>query len=150
MIVDERPAPDRDIHRALAGYRAGFGWRPRIRAGALELPLGGGLAALTVPAGWAGEVAHRLRMHDCSGPVLAAAGTPRRWAFLAALDDLAPEHVPYGVRVLAAPQSLVLPPTMTGDGPVRWVVPPDPGRRALPSFAAVLHAIRAVVPLSGW
>jgi hypothetical protein len=102
-----------------------------------------GVAAVEVPASWAGEVSHQLTFAGPLGPILAIPGERTRWLFLATPDVAAvPAVLPPEVRCWQGPRRVPAPST-------RWVVAPGPQheraeRGALPLVSAVRCAIRTV------
>lgn len=135
----------RRLTRAATAYGDTFGWATAIVRDGLVLLLTGDRVGVAVPAERARRVAAELRRRESPGPVLALPGAEPHWVFLADLNGTIPvqDQAPAGVTFVASPRVLALPPTATLDGPVRWAIPPDPCRRWLPTFAAVLCAIRA-------
>jgi hypothetical protein len=139
-----RPTVIRDLTRAATAYGNTFGWTTAIVRDGLVLLLTGDKVGVAMPAAQAHDVAAELRRRDSRGPTLALPGREPHWVFLADLNGAIPlqDKAPAGVTFVCSPRVLALPPTSLMDGPVRWAVPPDPCRRWLPTFDAVLCAIR--------
>jgi hypothetical protein len=134
----------RNLTRAATAYGNTFGWTTAIVRDGLVLLLTGDRVGIAMPAAQAHDVAAELRRRDSRGPTLALPGREPHWVFLADLNGAIPlqDKAPAGVTFVSSPRVLALPPTSMMDGPVRWAVPPDPCRRWLPTFDAVLCAIR--------
>ncbi|MGW4587903.1 hypothetical protein [Amycolatopsis thermoflava] len=111
-----------------------FGWPVRGH----DLVLGAGIGAAAVPRARAGQVVENLGRQGCRA---AALSVPPVVIFLAEADVLPGDldGLPADVRVLTSGTAIPLP---GAPGPARWLVPPDPRQRWLPSLTAVLAAAR--------
>lgn len=142
-----RPA-DRDRERvlgeALLAYRT-LGWQVSVTDQGVFLPLGPATTALAMPARIGSSVLADLKARMLAGPVLVLPGPREHWIFLAELVALLPTQLkaPPEVQFLRSPHRVVLPPTMTRYGSVRWANPPSHSRHWFPPFTAVLALARA-------
>ncbi|KAA2261798.1 hypothetical protein F0L68_15435 [Solihabitans fulvus] len=143
----ERAAPprnDRALGEALAAYRV-LGWHVSVTEQGVFLPLGPATTALAMPARIGSRVLADLRSRMLAGPVLVLPGPREHWIFLAELVALLPTHLkaPPEVQFVKSPHRIVLPPTMTRYGSVRWANPPSHSRHWFPPFTAVLALARS-------
>lgn len=137
------PAP----HAPLAArYRELLGAGVEEYRGRLFLPMGFGLVGVALSPFLGRAVVHRLARTDTCGPVLELADGWNCWVILTDPNGLvlAREDLPRGVEVLGCPRRVPLPTSATG--PVRWVVPPNPQHRWLPTLASVMAAVRSAEP----
>ncbi|NKQ51544.1 hypothetical protein HFP15_01465 [Amycolatopsis sp. K13G38] len=126
-----------------AEYRSVFGWDVGKSDGRIVLTLGRGVVALLVPVPVAMRVVPRLKRLDAVGPVFAEAGDEPHWVLLADANEFVTTagDVPKGIVVLGAGQRIPVPCAETRASGPRWIVPPDPRRRWLPTLSTVLTAI---------
>lgn len=130
-----------------ADYRHQFGWLVHEVDGEAYLSLGHGMVGLAMAPRYAGTVVNALRRHGSRGPVLEVGAGARVWIVLADPNGrvLSAADLPAGMSLLGCSTPVPLP----GSSPrrsARWIVPPDPLRRWLPTLDAVLLAARAVGP----
>lgn len=85
--------------------------------------------ALVVPAHLAAPVAEVLAGRRCPPAALAHPALPGQWLFLAGERFGVPLAWPAGVHRITG--TVLLPPTVTGHGRIRWVHPPRPGALSL-------------------
>lgn len=78
--------------------------------------------ALTIPALVAARVTEILADRRCPPPVLIDPGAPEHWVLLA--GERFPVPLPWSPSVTRITTTLLLPPTPTLRGPLRWVQPP--------------------------
>lgn len=130
-------------------YEELLGWTVNPSGGRALLALGRSLVAVLVPGQIAPEVADHLRELDADGPVLAVVGEDPHWVFLADPNGavVSRDELPAGVVVLDCPSRISIPAVGMSVGGSRWVVPPNPHRRWLPTLAAVLCAVGCRTPL---
>lgn len=123
-------------------YREQFGWSVEEKDGKPLLFLGNGMIGVVVPATRARAVAVHLHSQDTCGPVLELGGAT--WVFLADANGMVVDQTELngGVSLLGYAKQVPLPEAPLGA--VRWVVPPNPHQRWLPTLAAVLAAVRDV------
>ncbi|MCP2170226.1 hypothetical protein [Goodfellowiella coeruleoviolacea] len=142
--VRPEPGPRRALGEALAGYRV-LGWQVSASEQGVFLPLGPATTGLVMPARTGSRVLADLKARMLAGPVIAIPGPREQWIFLAELVALLPAHLraPAQVQFVRSPQRVVLPPTATRYGPVRWANPPSPSRHWFPPFTAVLALARS-------
>ena len=92
-----------------------------------------------------------LRQRRCPPPVLAHPYAPEHQVLLA--GEPYELDVPWPPGVHQVTGALLLPPTVTGQGPITWVRPPEPGALTLCREIDVIAALRAVLrdspPVSG-
>lgn len=107
------------------------------------MSLGRGIVAVAVPAHLAPHVASELKRRDADGPAMAVSDFLPRWLYLAEHEGIVVDSdtLPAGVMVFDCPSTIQLPAVDTHVDQLRWVVPPDPQRRWLPTLAAVLCAV---------
>lgn len=122
-------------------YRKLFGWTTDVVNDQTMLALGCGIVAVTVPAAAGPAVVTHLRTHEVLGPTLALSGSGARWMFLADPNGFVAGRLPNDADVLDCPMKIQLPDAETTFAKLRWVVPPDPVRRWLPTATAVLSVI---------
>ncbi|GHF35781.1 hypothetical protein FHX82_006986 [Amycolatopsis bartoniae] len=121
-----------------SAYRTLLGWEVEWRDGQPWLRTGNGVVGASVPAYLGPLVVMALSRSDQPSPVLELAHE-QRWVFLAdANDDVPGCHLPLStVEVLSCPASIPLPAAGSAGRPSRWVRPPDPRNRWLPTLAAI-------------
>jgi hypothetical protein len=142
-------APDRSFGRSLgevvANYRI-LGWKVSVTEQGVMLPLGPTTTALVMPARIGSAVLAELRARMLAGPTLVIPSPQENWLFLAELVALlpAPLRSPSEIRFVRSPNNVVLPPTMTPYGRVRWANAPSFNRHWLPPFTAVLAVARQI------
>ncbi|MDQ0382753.1 hypothetical protein [Amycolatopsis thermophila] len=121
-----------------SAYRTLLGWEVEWRDGQPWLRTGNGVVGASVPAYLGPLVVRALSGCDQPAPALELT-RERRWVFLADPNDDVPGcHVPPStMEVLSCPASIPLPAAGTVDRPSRWVTPPDPRNRWLPTLAAI-------------
>lgn len=126
-----------------ACYRDMFGWATEEHHGRTLLALGRSMVAVVIRASIAPRIASELKVQDADGPVLVVMGDIPRWVFLADPNGFVTngDELPDGVVVLDCPSRIPVPAVDTSPDRLRWVVPPDPSRRWLPTLAAVLSVI---------
>ncbi|HUQ57791.1 hypothetical protein [Lentzea sp.] len=128
-------------------YQLLMAWPARQSGASIVLPLPTGWIGITTSA----EVGRAARAHPVlsgsCGPVLVVPGDPVHWVFLAEAgsDPLAVSLAPPGVGLLRPPHEVLLPPSETGFGRVRWANPPLANQRWLPTSTSVLRAIHEVL-----
>lgn len=130
-------------------YEELLGWTVDPSGGRALLALGRSLVAVCVPPAIGPGVADHLRELGAEGPVLAVAGEVPHWVFLADPNGavVSGDELPAGVVVLDCPSRISIPAVGLSVGGSRWVVPPNPHRRWLPTLAAVLCAVGCRTPL---
>ncbi|GAB2962348.1 hypothetical protein [Saccharothrix stipae] len=125
------------VHATVERLAIGRRWSLVLADGNVHLPTGRGIAGLLVSASVGARV-------DAALPALALSAD--LWAFLVdtadALDAGMPV-LPPRVRLVSDGRYLPLPPSVTADGPVRWVR--EPGDH-LPRLTTVLRLLRPVTP----
>lgn len=146
-----RQSTPRDVARCgwtTARYREIFGWVVENRGGRAALRLGHGMVAVAVPPERAPGIATHLHRAEADAPAVAVAGSRPYWFFLADANDsvVTTDELPSGIRVLTCVAAIPVPAEDIPCDGVRWVVPPDPSRRWLPTAAAVLCAARTSSP----
>lgn len=132
---------------ALTDYGRLMGWVVHRNENGLVLPLPAGWVAVHAPAGVGAAAYRHPLLRDACGPVLVLPESTRRSVFLAEVDDgvLAGESLPPGVGLFRSPHPLLLPPSTTEFGRVRWAVAPEPTRRWLPTATTVISALGEVL-----
>ncbi|TQM78478.1 hypothetical protein FHX81_0747 [Saccharothrix saharensis] len=122
------------LHATVERLAIGRRWPLVLSDGNVHLPIGRGIGALLVRAGIGGRVGAGL-------PALAlSAGL---WAFLVDTADAGTPALPPHVRLMTDGQYLPLPPSVTADGPVRWIREPD---ARLPRLATALGLLGPFTP----
>jgi hypothetical protein len=150
LLPTVRPAACYPLPPAAKLYVKAFGWPISVEAGEVTVTCGDVLDVTTMPAGFASEVNHLLRLHLLMTPIIElAADTPggsTRWAFLS--QPRQPTYNEQQLEKLAGcdvqhfgmSATFPLPPSPTGGNePVRWRVPPpyEALPPALPPWASV-------------
>ncbi|GDY28896.1 hypothetical protein [Gandjariella thermophila] len=142
-------AADRGFDRALGSAAAGYrllGWSVVVAEHGIFLELGPTAIAVAMPGRAGSRVLADLKSRMLAGPTLVIPGPQERWVFLAELVALLPTQLqaPADVQLVRPPHRVVLPPTLTQHGPVRWANPPSAARHWLPPFTAVIALARAM------
>ncbi len=106
----------------------------------IQLRLDGGAAVIAIPISLCIEVIRILTGRHCCPAVLAHPYTPTHRMVLAGERFSAPLPWPSGVYRVNS--SLMLPPTMTLDGPITWVQPPSKDSLRLSREIDVFGAVR--------
>jgi hypothetical protein len=140
----ESPDPaEHDSPYVVADHlRRMFSWNVTVESDSVRLQLSGAVAAVIVPPchvlricrqveEW-GDPCAALRIPGARGEVAAILADARD--FVAGL-----ERLPRGVTVWSA-NGLLLPPTNTDSGRVRWLRRPDPRQRWLPTARSIVCA----------
>ncbi|WP_229686653.1 hypothetical protein [Longimycelium tulufanense] len=145
-VTPEESGMERGLADVAASYARLMGWPVVVSDNGILLPLSPASTALTMPEHLGQGVLAGLKARMLAGPVLALPGPQPRWVFLAELVALLPTQLtsPFEVQFVRAPHQVLLPPTQTTHGPVRWANPPTPSRRWFPPFTAVLAIARMV------
>lgn len=129
--------------RTATSYLKVMGWRTVANASQLRLPLFGGMVALSVPNNWGVRAWEYLRRIEQDGPTIFLPCDRRMLTFLADANDtvMIRDDMPEGAVLHRPPASILLPPSLIGTEVVRWLAPPNPARRWLPTAAGVLTAL---------
>jgi hypothetical protein len=122
------------VHATVERLAIGRRWPLVLSDGNVHLPTGRGIGGLLVSARVGGQVEAAL-------PALALSAD--LWAFLVDTADTGTPVLPPHVRLMNSGQYLPLPPSVTADGPVRWVR--EPGDH-LPRLSTVLHLLVPIAP----
>jgi hypothetical protein len=125
-------------------YRGQMGWDVGRDAGGPRLWLGEGIVAVLAPREQVAGIWGAYRRMDLPGPILLTLGERSTLVLLADSNDLvlAQDELPPSVHLLRAPSSVPLPLAGDGDDRCRWLLPPHPSRRWLPSAEAVVCAVQ--------
>ncbi|QFZ19409.1 hypothetical protein [Saccharothrix syringae] len=123
-----------ELHATVEDLAIGRRWPLVLADGNVHLPTGRGIAGLVVDARLAAQVPVEL-------PALAL--TPVLWAFLVDVIGVHAPVLPPYARLVTGGRYLPLPPSVTADGPVRWVRRPG---GALPRLSSVLDLLRPLTP----
>jgi hypothetical protein len=140
----EQIKPERDARKAAYSYRHKFALPARFEAGRVLLPLTGGIAAVSAPAGVVAQLL--LQQPDVfEGPVVLVPADQTRAFVLVEPDGLVVPQIdlPAEIGFHSAPETLVLPPSGGTHGPVSWLRSPLANRRWLPSATGALAALVA-------
>ena len=148
-LADTRVADQRfgrTLGEVVANYRI-LGWKVKVADNRVMLPLGPSTTALVMPARIGSAVLAELRARMLAGPALVIPGATEHWVFLAELVALLPSQLrtPPEIRFVRSPRSILLPPTATPYGSIRWANAPSFNRHWLPPFTAVLAVARTVL-----
>jgi hypothetical protein len=149
VAAGERGRPARAA--AVLAYR-GLGWPVRVHDEqvTLNLDLDVDAVAVVIPAGLAARVTEILTGRRCPPAVLAHPALPAQRVFLAGERYGVALSWPAGVHRVTG--SLLLPPTVTAHGPVRWIRPPQQHAlrlcREIEICAALATALREPPPAS--
>lgn len=136
---------------AALAYRE-LGWPVRVRGDqvSLNLDLDLDAVAVVIPVLLAAQVAEILAGRRCPPAVLAHPALPEHRVLVAGERYGVPLGWPVGVHRVTG--TLLLPPTVTAHGPVRWVRPPEPHVlrlcREIDVCAALITALREPPPPS--
>ncbi|MFD7660739.1 hypothetical protein ACFV4N_42785 [Actinosynnema sp. NPDC059797] len=122
------------LHATVERLAIGRRWPLVLADGNVHLPTGRGIAGLLVPSPLGSRVPADL-------PALAL--SPALWAFLVDVTGACRPPLPPHTRLIADGRHLPLPPSVTADGPVRWVREP---RASLPPLDLVLDLLRPLAP----
>ncbi|MCC8249962.1 hypothetical protein [Saccharothrix luteola] len=122
------------VHATVERLAIGRRWPLVLSDGNVHLPTGRGIGGLLVSAWVGGQVEAAL-------PALALSAD--LWAFLVDTADAGAPVLPPHVRLVNNGQYLPLPPSVTADGPVRWVR--EPGDH-LPRLSTALHLLGPIAP----
>jgi hypothetical protein len=127
-----------------ADYQTVLRWPVDADTDRVLLRLGRGVDAVEFLASQGRDVLAVLRARNVLGPVLTLPGELARWVFRTSPDNpgaVSSSVAMVGARLrMTAPDTLTLPPTVTADGPTRWILAPGPGTVALPRLPVVLSA----------
>lgn len=122
------------LHATVERLAIGRRWPLVLSDGNVHLPTGRGIGGLLVSARIGGQVGVEL-----PAPALSA----DLWAFLVDTADAGAPVLPPHVRLVNGGHYLPLPPSVTADGPVRWIR--EPGDH-LPRLATVLRLLGPFTP----
>ncbi|MGH3905471.1 MAG: hypothetical protein ACRDTE_14975 [Pseudonocardiaceae bacterium] len=130
---------------AALAYRE-LGWPVTLRGEqvSLNLDLDLDAVALVIPVVLAAQVAEILTRRHCPPPVLAHPALPTHRVILA--GERYPVALAWPAGVHRVTGTVVLPPTVTAHGPVRWVRPPQPHALKLCREFDVCAALCAASP----
>ncbi|MGH3793561.1 MAG: hypothetical protein ACRDSP_01590 [Pseudonocardiaceae bacterium] len=143
-------SPDTGPRAAALGYRA-WGWPVTQHGNQVRLSVDGDVVALLVPSLLAAEVTAILARRHCAPAVLTHPYTPQHRILLC--GERFGTALPWPPDIHQITATLLLPPTMTPQGPLDWVHPPVPDSlrlcREIDILAAVRVALRDPPPASG-
>ncbi len=134
--------PDPVARVAAADYE-GWGWPVAVRRDQVWLNLEPDTVALIIPVPMADRVAAILTARRCLPPVLAHPYAPEHLVLLA--GEPYPVVLPWPPGVDRITATLLLPPTLTPRGPLRWVHPPQENSLRLCREIDVLAAVRTAL-----
>ena len=126
----------------LADYQT-WGWPLIQHHGLVQLRLGGEVSATAIPMPISAEVTRILTDRYCAPAVLVHPYAPEHHMVLAGEKFGAPLPWPLGVYQVNG--ALMLPPTMTIDGPITWVQPPSRDSLRLCREIDVFGALRTAL-----
>lgn len=132
--------PDGEAAERAAFYQA-WGWPVIHRGELLQLSLERDASAVAIPMSLSAGVTRILTERHCAPAVLAHPFAPEHHLVLAGERFGAPLPWSCGAYQVAGP--LMLPPTMTIDGPVTWVHPPSSDSLQLCREIDVFGALRS-------
>lgn len=137
--------PDQDPRRSAGLAYRELGWPVTLRGAdvSLNLDLDLDAVAFVLPAVLATAMVEILHRRHCRPPVLVHPALPARRIVLAGERFPVPLGWPTGVHRVTG--TLVLPPTVTAHGQVRWVHPPRPNALRLCREVDVIAALRAAL-----
>jgi hypothetical protein len=140
------------LERAGREYATRFGWHTVVTAGRLLLPMGQGIAAVSVPRVALTPVITALKQLDAVCPCVLIPGEEGRVVIMAEWDGLvlSPYQAPPGSRLALPHEAVPLPPTRLPGGVVRWVVAPHHTQRYLPTLSAVMMSVGVARRTSPW
>jgi hypothetical protein len=121
----------------------GWGWPLIRRHDLIQLSLDGDVSAIAIPTPMSAEVIRVLNARYCAPAVLAHPYAPEHHMVLVGERFGAPLPWPPGVYQVNG--TLMLPPTMTIDGPITWVQPPCTDSLRLSREIDVFGALRTVL-----
>lgn len=122
------------VHATVERLAIGRRWPLVLADGNVHLPTGRGIGGLLVSARVGGQVEAAL-------PALALSAD--LWAFLVDTADAGTPVLPSHVRLMNNGHYLPLPPSVTADGPVRWVREPTDH---LPRLSTALRLLGPIAP----
>lgn len=136
-VVAEPPSEPARLYREL------FGWTVERVDGHDQLRLTHGMAGVLLHPSLAATAVSALKHVGACGPVLLAEDDDPAWIVLADPNGVVLPHadLPLGIGLLDYASAIQLP--RAGSNRPRWVVPPTPGHRWLPTIAAVISATGA-------
>jgi hypothetical protein len=143
--ADEQPLSGRREHAlytAMKNYRKNFNWDVSMIGETVVLTLSGAVTAVAISRRC---LRHVRRLIELGGDPCVALRIPGQRDVAVVFAD-ARDHVPGTeqpstcVHMISSAHEVLLPPSRTEHGPVRWLNKPDPARRWLPSIASVLCA----------
>lgn len=123
-----------------------WGWPVTVRRDQVRLSLAPDTVALIIPVRLATEVAEILTTRHCQPAVLTHLHAPTHRVLLA--REPYPVTLPWPPGMSRVTTHLLLPPTLTPHGPLRWVDPPDENSLRLCREIDVLAAVRATLQRS--
>ncbi len=133
-----------ELHATVERLAIGLGWPLVLADGNVYVPTSRGIVGMVVPARFGGWVDAEFRRRGIvSATVALPDGT---WAFLVEDPGARIPALPPDVLVVSGPRYLPVPPSVTGDGPVRWVREPRTDVRAIPPFRVALNVVRQLAP----
>lgn len=150
---DQRQHDWCDTETVLYRYRELLGW-PVVTGtedGDVILPASATVCSAALPIGLANEVQATLALRTLSGPIVLVPSRQHRWMMLATPppEGAVPAKPVPGVDLRVVTNGpIVLPPSTTPRGPLRWVVPPSLSRPQLPPLSAIIAATRLAVSVS--
>ncbi len=141
--LPQEPAQTAHPGTSADGYQK-WGWSVTVRRDQVQLNLEPDAVALIIPALVAARVTEILADRRYPPPVLIDPGAPEHWVLLA--GERFPVPLPWSSSVTRITTALVLPPTPTPYGPLRWVHPPHDNSlklcREIDVLAAMLTAFQ--------
>lgn len=131
-----------DLHRGARQLRLDFGWSSFVRDGWLQVALDEDLSALELDRDHAVDVLTRLRAQGMDCPVVTVpGGDGDRCVLFFRQDPGQRREFPAWVSVLPAGRTVLLPPSVTLPGPVRWLSSPWTERVDLPSARVLADTV---------
>lgn len=143
MVEPSQTAPSDAGPRAAAAVYQRWGWPVTVRRDQVRLNLEPDTVALIIPALLAAEVTEILTARRCLSPVLAHPYAPEHRVLLA--REPYPVALPWPPGVARITTTLLLSPTLTPCGPLRWVHPPHDNSLKLCREIDVLAAVRTAL-----
>ncbi|MGH3768023.1 MAG: hypothetical protein ACRDTX_23225 [Pseudonocardiaceae bacterium] len=123
-----------------------WGWPVAVRRNRMRLRLGPATVALVIPAVLAAEVTEILTARRCQPAMLIHPRAPMHRVLLA--SEPYPVMLPWPPGVNRITTNLLLPPTPTAHGPLRWMHPPHENSLRLCREIDVLAAVRTTLQRS--
>lgn len=123
-----------------------WGWPVTVRGAQVRLSLGPDTVALIIPVRLATEVTEILTARHCQPAVLTHPHAPAHRVVLA--GEPYPLTLPWPLGVCRVTTHLLLPPTLTPSGPLRWMHPPDENSLRLCREIDVLAAVHTTLQRS--